>query len=144
MIHILNPIEISPSTLLGLLCASGANRLPARSWPVEAALHHVRATAPRDGSVGRALTRWPLERSTEGPRLAGLASVIRELAATGALVPSGSGWEAGYLVSEEWRDSHSPLLASLPSADRRALAQAAHRLTARVRTFSNKAAVAGS
>lgn len=137
-------IELSPSTLIGLLCASGQIlRLPSGAWAIEAALEVLARRSRPMTSVGRAILRWPYGRDPMGTTFSGVRRVVRDLERSGHLVPSGYGWEAGYVPTANFVAAHAQLLASLETSDRRALSAAAHRLVAILRTWSKNAVAPG-
>ena len=136
-------VELSPTALVGLICAyARVERLPARGWALEIALDALaRHTQGSDGALSRAVARWP--RSPCCSTFRGLDKAVRELAAAGHLLPSGSGWEAGFNPATAWIDAHAELAGALAENDRAALARAVQGLQAAVRTWSKKAVAAG-
>ena len=74
----MSPNKVNEAALLGAACALGrVQRLPAREWAVISALDA--------GGVS-----------------ANVPTLVRSLARSGALRPSGRGWEAGYDIEVDW------------------------------------------
>lgn len=140
----MNSLELTRPTLLGLLCASGVERIPARTWPVQAALGRVQDRVSATSPVGRVIRQWPRRQTVAGEQFDGLETLLRGLAVSGVLRPSGRGTSAGYDVDESWKDRHLQVLANLSRADQRALADGAQGVVARTTRSSKKPAVVES
>jgi hypothetical protein len=135
-------VEITPVSLIGLICAAGAiDLVPARAWPVEAAVEELRDSAPAGGSVRRAAERWS-ERRSEGYGCAGIRLVFRALVGVDGAVPEGSGWEAGWRLRQDWLATHAMLLADLDAADREAVLAAGQLASDMSSRWSKKAVAA--
>jgi hypothetical protein len=130
-----------PDAVLPLLLATaGAEFVPAQLWPLDTALVVLDRETESDSEVARALSRMPQARITTGQRFTGLRGSIHRLVASGALIPGGEGWHAGYAVSPESLDGGRRMLATLPSADRDALRRAAQAFNEASRMLSKKSA----
>lgn len=136
-------VQITPAALVGLICAAGGLEvIPARAWPVEAAIEVLQQRAPADGPVRRAADRWPGRRPA-GPGLRGVRASLRQLAAVGWVAPDGSGWRAGWRIATAWSEFHLGLLAGLQPADRAAV-QSAGQLAAEMSSSWSKNEVAAA
>jgi hypothetical protein len=142
MNHSSSPVEGTPSVVLGLLAAAGAERFPGATWPIEAALEQLELKVEPDSTLGRTLGRWPKRRSTIGTRFANVAELLRDLARNGAIVPDLD--LPGYAVTHAWRQAHIPLLHVLTPKERTALETVGQRVVARVTRLSKRPATAGS
>jgi len=136
-------VEITPAALVGLICAAGGLEvIPARAWPVEAAIEVLQQLAPADGPVRRAAERWSGRRPA-APGLPGVRPALRQLAAVGSLAPDGCGWRAGWRIAATWSEFHLGLLAGLQPADRAAV-QSAGQLAAEMSSSWSKNEVAAA
>lgn len=134
-------MEVTPVALIGLICAAGGIELvPARAWPVEAAIEQLRTSAPAGRVVRRAAQRWSGTRC-EGYGVAGVAAALRQLVAAGRAVPEGTGWDAGWRLRPEWLSAHEVLLSGLDTSERAAVL-AAGQLAAEMSSRWSKKAVA--
>jgi hypothetical protein len=61
----------------------------------------MREPVRQRGSIARALERMPQSRRGHGIRFTGLRPTIRSLVGRGMLVPRGSGWDVGYVVTAD-------------------------------------------
>lgn len=135
-------MEVTPVVLIGLICAAGGiHVLPARAWPLEAAIEELQNRSPVGGPVRRAAERWSGRRS-EGYGVAGVTVALRRLASVGRVAPEGSGWEAGWRLEPEWLSKHEALLANLDAADREAVLSVGHLAAEMSSRWSKKAEAA--
>lgn len=131
-------VEITPAVLLGLISAAGGIGLvPARGWPVEAAIETLREQAAAGGPVRRAAERWPT-RSSVGYGCSGVDALFRRLTTVGWAKAEGSGWHAGWRLQPEWITGHLALLWSLDDADREAVDAAGQLAAEMVSRWSKK------
>jgi hypothetical protein len=132
---------LTSEAVVGVLCAAaGLSRLPARHWPLDAALEELAERVDARGDIGLALARMP-RTSGAGDRFPRIRPLLRQLVTLGLLVPYGSGSDAGFVIEGTWAEANAALLASLAESDRRALGEVAQRLCAMV-TMASKNPVA--
>jgi hypothetical protein len=128
-------------SVIGLLCASaGVRRIPAVTWPIEAAVEALESRVPARAAVRRPLEQ--LGRVSEGVSQAmpGVRSCVRTLVRSGNARPTGRGWMAGYEVEGAWLDEHARLLGALSREEQKAFDQAGQRLAAWLRMLSKNEA----
>jgi hypothetical protein len=131
---------LTRTTLVGLLLAeSKLPRLPAESWPLEAAIEAL-ASDPRAGSLTKAAGRWLAPSPSARGRIDGVGRWARERCEDGLLRPEGEGWSAGYRPEGEWLASAAALREELGEDERLALAAAAQCLVAMASMLSKNAA----
>jgi hypothetical protein len=137
------PLELTAPALIGLLvAASGAARLPARSWALAIALDVIESAAPTNSTLSRAASRVPRSSAAvASPRALDLT--VLGLAREGHLVPTGTGWDAGFDPSQAWVARHGALAGALTPGDQAVLRQAAQRLKAALSTWSKKSVASG-
>lgn len=132
---------LTPDAVLPLvLAAADADFVPAQLWPLDSALVVLDRETDEGSEVARALTRMPQARITTGQRFTGLRGAIHRLVATGAFVPGGEGWDAGYTVSPEFLKRGRTMLSTLPPPEQAALRRAAQTFNDASRMLSKKAA----
>jgi hypothetical protein len=135
-LHDLRP-RLSRASVVGLLVgAADAETLPARSWPLEAALECLGRTAPKVGVVADTLSDWLVPGNAGRSRVPGLLEVMGELVAAG-LVRPGPGV---HQIDASWRSANARQLEILESGERTALEAAAQVLVA-MATISSKHAM---
>lgn len=137
---------LTPEALLPLLIAGGdVDFIPAQLWVLDAAFVVLARETPETSEIGRALARMPQALRPAGQQFTGLRTSIHRLVATGMLRPEGRGWDAGYVVAPEMRDSGLKLHAALAESERVGLRRAAQVFNEALRMLSkNDAAAAPS
>jgi hypothetical protein len=137
------PNALTSESVIALLCAAAdMHWLPAQHWPIDAALEELADAVPDDSEVGRALAQMP--RSVgPGDRFPRVRSLMRELVSLGLLIPGGTGWGAGFSVSEAWVTASESLLASLSKKEQDILEHVGQRLCAMVTMASKKPVASG-
>jgi hypothetical protein len=123
-----------------LLAAADTTFLPAQPWPLDTALAVLDREIPEGSAIARALDRMPQARVTTGQRFTGIRESIRRLVTSGALVPQGEGWHAGYGVSPDFLDGGRSILTTLPLAERAAMRRAAQAFSEASRMLSKNSA----
>jgi hypothetical protein len=132
---------ITPDAVLPLLLAAADSEfVPAQLWPLDAALVALDRVVPDGSPVARALRRMPQSSVSTGQRFTGLRGSIHRLVSSGALVPGGEGWDAGYAVSAELLYRGRSLLTTLTPPEHTALRRAAQTLNDSLRMLSKKSA----
>jgi hypothetical protein len=136
-------LTILPRTesLVALLALrAGLSHLPAATWPLEGALEMLRGRADESGVLCAALEQLPQRPLGPEERVAGVGQLVRELVATGRLMPEGTGWDARFRLSRAWLESHRELYVLLSADDRAALDRAGQQLVAMTTMLSKNAA----
>jgi hypothetical protein len=130
---------LTPDAVLPLvLAAADADFIPAQLWLLDTALIVLDREIPEASGLARALDRMPQARVTTGQRFTGLRGSIHRLVASGALVPGGEGWDAGYAVAPEFIDKGRAMLATLPLPEQAALGRAGQAFNEASRMLSKK------
>jgi|SRR5579862_250551 len=132
------PALIPDAVLPLLLAAADAGFVPVQLWPLDTAMIVLDRETSEESEIGRALDRMPQARITTGQRFTGLGSMIDRLVASGALVPNGEGWEAGYTVAPGLLDRGRRTFETLPLPDQAALHRAAQTFSDALRMLSKK------
>ena len=136
---------ITQEGVFPLLIGAGDIRfLSAQLWPLDLALVVLDREAPEQSELRRALARMPQASTPNGQRFTGLRSSIHRLAARGALMPGGEGWDAGYTVEPDIADEGRRMLAALPLPDQVALRRAAQALSDATNMVSKNGAASAS
>jgi hypothetical protein len=119
------------TTLVGaLLAKSELALLPARPWPLEAAIETLAERGPQGSPLVAAARGWLRDRPSPSGRVLGIGAWMREAAEAGLLSPEGRGWEAGYRPREDWLRQADQLRAAISASEAAALNEAAQRLAA--------------
>jgi hypothetical protein len=113
-----------------LLAESELALLPARPWPLEAAIETLGERAPQGSPLAGAARGWLRERPSPSGRVLGVGAWLREAAEAGLLRPEGRGWEAGYRPRKDWLRQAAQLRAVISASEATALNEAAQRLAA--------------
>jgi hypothetical protein len=130
---------LTPDAVLPLvLAAAGADFVPAQLWPLDTALVVLDRETAEGSGIARALARMPQDRITTGQRFTGLRDSIHRLVASGALIPGGEGWDAGYAVLPGLIDQGCRMLSTLPLPEQAALRRAAQTFNEASRMLSKK------
>lgn len=137
----MNQTALTPDAVLPLvLAAADADFVPAQLWPIDSALAVLDRETRDRSEIARALARMPQARITTGQRFTGLRDTIYRLVASGALVPGGEGWDAGYAVASEFLDRGRTMLVTLSLPEQAALRCAAQAFSDASRMLSKKSA----
>ena len=119
----------TPEGLVSVMVGAGDMRfLAAQQWPLDLAFATLDRLAPTDSEIARALARMPQAEVAVGLRFLTLRRTIHALVLRGLLHPGGTGWGAGYTVSEQLRLDGVQLGRTLPGADYGAVKAAAQAL----------------
>lgn len=135
------PVLWTKTTLVGaLLAESELSLLPARPWPLEAAIEALAEQAPHGSPLAGAARGWLRERPSPSGRVRGVGAWMHEAVEAGLLRPEGRGWEAGYRPRTDWLEQAAQLRAVIPSSEAVALTEASQRLVAMSTMLSKNAA----
>jgi hypothetical protein len=133
------PPELTTAALIGLLvAASGAVRLPARSWALGIAIEAIETGSTRASPLRRACRRVP-RGDAAGATFRALDKAVLGLVREGHVIPDGTGWDAGFSPTQRWLVGHANLALALAPLDRSLLRKAAQRLKAALSTWSKNA-----
>jgi hypothetical protein len=139
------PLITSEAVVTLLIGAGDVGHLSAQLWPLELALEDLEQGAEAESVLRRAVERMPQASVRNGLRFTGLRRTIHSLVQRRLLIPGGSGWEAGYAVSDQLRRDGRVLASAFGRRDQDALTEAAQALIAATRMASkNPAASAPS
>ena len=123
--------SLTPDGLVtALLGAAEAEFLSAQLWPLDLALQAVEDASAWESELRLVLARMPQAAVRNGIRFTGIRSTLHGLVRRRLLVPSGSGWSAGYTVDARLVTEGRRLVETLDGRDERALVKAGQALRA--------------